>query len=290
VLVAAVIAGTVAGVHGLRSDNGSTPLPGTASSASSASSPPVTSATPSRTMPNSSGKGTSSATGEPSGHPISGTHLLNLTLTDPVRAQLVAAYVAAMHYSPAWITSTLTGSVYYVYDTRDHAYLAWAGFVGSSTAPAQVAINMQDGGYRTAFRQLAGHGWAKISICSNLEFYAFVGDRIDRCTSTGSTSTATPTTGQGTSASSDCLTSVQAFNLATEPQSASYAIDPVHGYACAEGWAYVNYHDLARGNHSTRDLHYVNGTWNIANRLTACGDGTQAPMVPAVIYEYGCGN
>jgi hypothetical protein len=42
--------------------------------------------------------------------------------------------------------------------------------------------------------------------------------------------------------------------------------------------------------HSTIDLQYANGTWIIANRLLACGDGTHPPVVPPAIYEYGCGN
>jgi hypothetical protein len=295
-LVAAVLAGTVAGVHGMRSDNSPAPLHGAASTGSSVSSPAVTSPTASTTGPTStkpapapSGHGATGTGTDPSGHPIPGTHLLNLALTDPVRAQLVTAYVSAMHYSPAWITGTLPGSVYYVFDTRERAYLAWAGFVGSQDAPAQVAINMQDAGYRTAFRQLPGQSWVKISICSNLEFYAFVGDRIGHCTSTGSTSASTSTAAQP---AVNCLTSDQAFNLATKPQSADYAIDADHGYGCSDGWAYVNYHQAAPpGNHATKDLHYVNGAWTIADRLIACGDGTQAPPgVPAAIYQYGCGN
>jgi hypothetical protein len=80
-----------------------------------------------------------------------------------------------MHYSPAWITGTRPGSVYYAYDTRSHAYLTWAGFVGSSSAPMQVEIGMQDGGYRTALRQLPEQPWQVFNICDDMEFYSFVG-------------------------------------------------------------------------------------------------------------------
>lgn len=86
-----------------------------------------------------------------------------------------------------------------------------------------------------------------------------------------------------------CLTAAQAFAIVSA-QSTNSALDSEHGFLCVDGWAYVNFHSLNNGNHSTVDLHYLNGTWAAANRLVACGDATHAPLVPTAIYEYGCGN
>jgi hypothetical protein len=87
-----------------------------------------------------------------------------------------------------------------------------------------------------------------------------------------------------------CLTAAQAFAVATRGSSNSVALDSDHGYACAQGWAYVNYHVLPNGNHSTKALQFVDGTWIIGDRLVVCGDGTRTPAMPAMIYAYGCGN
>ena len=181
-LVAAVIGGTVAGVRGLHGHHTSTQAPAGTSGPPVSTTPLSPTATPAHTStPTATSAHTSTATAEPSGQPVPGTHLINLRLTDPVRAQLVAAYVAAMHYSPAWVTGTKPGSVYYAYDTRSHAYLAWAGFVPSPSAPPQVSLGMQDGGYRTALRRLPGQTWQVFNICDNLEFYSFVGPPYGPC-------------------------------------------------------------------------------------------------------------
>lgn len=179
VLVAAVLGATLIGITLLNGHPTSPPVLGTATSASSVSPTPRSSTAPA--TPSAKPSTTTAAPAPPSGRPVPGTHLINLTLTDPVRGQLVAAYVAALHYSPAWITGTKPGSVYYAYDTRTHAYLAWAGFIPSPTAPPQVSLGMQDGGYRTAFRQLPGQPWQKFNLCDNPEFNAFIGARYGHC-------------------------------------------------------------------------------------------------------------
>ena len=68
------------------------------------------------------------------------------------------------------------------------------------------------------------------------------------------------------------------------------SLDTDHGYACTGGWAYVNYHNLRNGNHSTTDLEYIHGQWVVASRLAACGDGTRPPAVPPAIFAFGCAN
>jgi hypothetical protein len=90
--------------------------------------------------------------------------------------------------------------------------------------------------------------------------------------------------------STPCLTPAEALSVATKDSVETLELDSDHGYACADGWAYVNYHVAPHGNHSTSALQLVDGTWVIGDRIVGCGNVTHKPLMPPEIYAYGCGN
>jgi hypothetical protein len=87
-----------------------------------------------------------------------------------------------------------------------------------------------------------------------------------------------------------CLTAAQAFAIVTTLTGPDVVLDSDHGYACAGGWAYVNYRQVPYGNQATKALQYVNGTWVIGDRLLGCGDSTHPAAMPPAIAAWGCGN
>jgi hypothetical protein len=91
-------------------------------------------------------------------------------------------------------------------------------------------------------------------------------------------------------AATPCLTAAKALAVATKNSAETVELDSDHGYACAGGWAYVNYHVAPHGNHSTRAPQLLDGTWVIGDRIVGCGDATHKPLMPPEIYAYGCGN
>ena len=98
---------------------------------------------------------------------------------------------------------------------------------------------------------------------------------------------APPSTSPGSVAagpSAHCLTAATAFTLVVRRYGSAIGLDTVHGYACADGFAYVNFHFTSTGNHATADLQYLSGQWALADRGVVCKEA------PPVIYEYGCGN
>ncbi|HEY2165909.1 MAG TPA: hypothetical protein VGH01_01985 [Jatrophihabitantaceae bacterium] len=105
----------------------------------------------------------------------------------------------------------------------------------------------------------------------------------------------TPATAPASSASSDaaaaaCLSAAQAFAIVMQAAGPQIALDSEHGYGCLDGWAYVNYHHVPEGNHATKALQYLHGSWVIGDRVLGCGDGTHPPAMPPAIMQYGCAN
>jgi hypothetical protein len=87
-----------------------------------------------------------------------------------------------------------------------------------------------------------------------------------------------------------CLTADQASLIVSRQRGGRISIENHRGFACADGWAYVNFVGPNSPNAATVDLQFVNGKWVIGDRLIACGDRTTAPaMVPALVHG-GCGN
>lgn len=150
----------------------STPSIGT----STAPSPVAPSSTPRPPAPPASSAPPSGSTSAiPTGTPTPAAALRNLVLTQPVRVQLVRAYVLAHQYQPEWITSTRTGSVYYAYDSASSTYLAWAAFEPAPGAQEKVYVVMQDEGVMTSFHERSGAPWETYDICTTPAFLAFVG-------------------------------------------------------------------------------------------------------------------
>ena len=91
-----------------------------------------------------------------------------------------------------------------------------------------------------------------------------------------------------------CLTSAQALAIVSHERGGTVTLARHLGFACAHGWAYLNFQGPVSPNTATVDLQYVNGRWIIGDRSIACGDangvGTMPPaMVPALV-QGGCGN
>jgi hypothetical protein len=91
-------------------------------------------------------------------------------------------------------------------------------------------------------------------------------------------------------AAAACLSAAQAFAIVMQAAGPQIALDSEHGYGCLDGWAYVNYHHVPEGNHATKALQYLHGSWVIGDRVLGCGDGTHPPAMPPAIMQYGCAN
>lgn len=76
-----------------------------------------------------------------------------------MRSQLTAAYVALRQISASDVSGTYPDSVYYAYDAATNTYWAMAQFVPSKTAPANVAVNFQDGGSSGLFTKIGSGPW-----------------------------------------------------------------------------------------------------------------------------------
>jgi hypothetical protein len=99
-----------------------------------------------------------------------------------------------------------------------------------------------------------------------------------------------------TSPAGKCLTAAQALAIVSHERGGTVTLarHSASSFACADGWAYLNFQGPVSPNTATVDLQYVNGQWIIGDRSIACGDangvGTTPPaMVPALVRN-GCGN
>jgi hypothetical protein len=102
--------------------------------------------------------------------------------------------------------------------------------------------------------------------------------------------TVTVTATKTVTATAQCLTADQAARIVSRDRGGKITIVSRHGFACADGWAYVNFVGPNSPNEATVDLQYVDSRWIVGDREVACGDGTAPPaMVPALVHG-GCGN
>jgi hypothetical protein len=90
----------------------------------------------------------------------------NLVISDAVRSQLTAAFVAHYGISQSDVAGTYPGTVYYAYDPATDTYWAAAQFMPSSTAPMNVLVEFQDGGNFGMF-QKSGSGPWQLSIAGD---------------------------------------------------------------------------------------------------------------------------
>jgi hypothetical protein len=113
-------------------------------------------------------------------------------------------------------------------------------------------------------------------------------------TITGPTVTVTATnslTGTQTASVAPCLTADQASAIVS--RSKGKQIQIISGqrkFSCADGWAYISFTIPPNPNGATDDLQLVNGTWIVADRLVACGNGTTPPAMPQSLVLGGCGD
>jgi hypothetical protein len=83
----------------------------------------------------------------------------NLPVSDTVKNQLTAAYVAFHGFKATDVVGTAPNSVYYAYDPASGTYWAMSGFVASQEASYQVHVTMQDAGAFGWFSQKSGGNW-----------------------------------------------------------------------------------------------------------------------------------
>jgi hypothetical protein len=91
-----------------------------------------------------------------------------------------------------------------------------------------------------------------------------------------------------------CLSAAQALAIVSHARGGTVTLAPHEGFACAHGWAYLNFQGPVSPNTATVDLHFVNGQWVIGDRGIACGDangvGTTPPAMVSALVQGGCGN
>jgi hypothetical protein len=83
----------------------------------------------------------------------------NLAISNTLRAELTAAFVALWRISPSDVAGTLPGSVYYAYDPTTDTYWALADFAPSVTAPQRVLVGFQDGGSLGFYTKVGSGPW-----------------------------------------------------------------------------------------------------------------------------------
>lgn len=97
--------------------------------------------------------------------PTSGPGIQNLPVSNTVKNQLTAAYVAFRNFKATDVIGTAPNSVYYAFDPASGTYWAMSEFVASQEASQQVHVDMQDAGAFGWFSQKSGANW-KVRIGS----------------------------------------------------------------------------------------------------------------------------
>jgi hypothetical protein len=87
----------------------------------------------------------------------------NLPVTDQVKSDLVAAYVAHGGLPAAQVGGTAPGSVYYAFRPATQTYWAIASFVPSASADMNTQVAMQDDGCCGIFTQASGGVWTFVA-------------------------------------------------------------------------------------------------------------------------------
>ena len=89
----------------------------------------------------------------------SGPGIQNLPVSNTVKNQLTAAYVAFHSFKATDVIGTAPNSVYYAFDPSSGTYWAMSEFVPSQEAGEQVHVTMQDAGAFGWFSQKSGANW-----------------------------------------------------------------------------------------------------------------------------------
>ena len=86
----------------------------------------------------------------------------NLTVTDQLRSELVAAFAAAHTLTASDYTGLQPGTTYYAYDPSTMTYWAGASVVPSSSS-VNAQVSTQDDGSYAIFSQIGAGGTWKVS-------------------------------------------------------------------------------------------------------------------------------
>jgi hypothetical protein len=100
-----------------------------------------------------------SSAATPSASPTESAGIEDLLVTNAVRSQLTAAYVAFRQISVSDVSGTQPNSVYYAYDQTTNTYWAMADFMPAQTAPQNVQVGFQDGGSSGLFTKIGSGPW-----------------------------------------------------------------------------------------------------------------------------------
>jgi hypothetical protein len=116
--------------------------------------PTTTSGSPTTVASSSSTTGSTAST-----TPLANPGIQNLPVSNTVKNQLTASYVAFRSFKATDVIGTAPDSVYYAYDPSSGTYWAMAEFVPSQEAGYQVKVSMQDAGGFAWFSQKSGGNW-----------------------------------------------------------------------------------------------------------------------------------
>jgi cytoskeletal protein RodZ len=156
-LGAALLAGCSSGGNQGTGTSTSTTRPHTTgTSGAAASSTSSSSSTSSTTV-------ASSSTSTPGSSTTSSTAVQNLTVTDTLRSQLLAAGAAAVHLSPSDYTGLVPGLTYYAYDPSTGTYWAGAALLPSPSSQEAQVTSQDDGSY-LLFTQTGGGPWNVLDV------------------------------------------------------------------------------------------------------------------------------
>jgi hypothetical protein len=128
-----------------------------AACSSAASQPPAANTATASTTPAAATSAAPPASASPSASP-SATGAENLTLTDPIRAQLVAAAAKLNGLPASAYVGLVKGMSYYGFDPATNTY--WAGgALDPSPSSQQAQVSVQDDGGYYIFEEPAGGSW-----------------------------------------------------------------------------------------------------------------------------------
>lgn len=87
----------------------------------------------------------------------------NLPVTDAIKSDITAVYVAHNNLPAAQVAGTAPGSVYYGFIPSTNTYWAIASFVPTSNSSTQTQVAMQDDGCCGIFTMTSGGNWTFVS-------------------------------------------------------------------------------------------------------------------------------
>jgi hypothetical protein len=102
--------------------------------------------------------GSAAPAASPSASPV-GLRAQNLVASSAVKAALLATFAAAKRLPQDEVTGPAPGTLYYGLDSSTGTYWAVATFGLTSSAPAQAAVDMQDGFDVGVFSRHGGQAW-----------------------------------------------------------------------------------------------------------------------------------